>query len=388
MSLEARIAKIADSGAQIGQQAQTSDIKSTGTPQLMEIVSGRHLNSLRRDLYPAFTIQKIWSDQLVPRLHSMEQGRAAAKEEHKRRSLPAKIGCAIGGLVGFAFIGIFSPMLAMGAYTLITRSTRKALESHGTRAKHLLVAAACETLGFTYKPTQTVPKPKNIFSDTFEKFAHGFSLNRSATDLENACPTPAMGVISQYGLYGQIDKARFDDMVCGERSGVEFSMVEAHLQRYEGSGKSRRLVTKFQGILLHFEYPRNFLGTTIVSKAGSGTRLARKNALNRVDIVASEFRNLFDVCSNDQTEARYLLSPDRLLRLIALSNYFSHRQIQAVFTQGHMTLALSTPDMFEVGDAWNGLIDQSRFADCLHELGLICDVIDGYLTREWSAGKV
>ena len=53
-----------------------------------------------------------------------------------------------------------------------------------------------------------------------------------------------------------------------------------------------------------------------------------------------------------------------------------------------MPRALEAPDQFEAGSIFKPLVDPGRFIDTLTEIGLVCDVIDGFLTREWYKDKI
>ena len=87
-------------------------------------------------------------------------------------------------------------------------------------------------------------------------------------------------------------------------------------------------------------------------------------------------------------EARALLSPDRMERLIALERHFSGGKLRGLFDQGHMTLALEADNQFEASSVFQPLVDPRRFSTALSELGLVCDLIDGFLTREWVQGRL
>lgn len=53
-----------------------------------------------------------------------------------------------------------------------------------------------------------------------------------------------------------------------------------------------------------------------------------------------------------------------------------------------MTLALEADNQFEAGSVFKPLVDPRRFSTALSELGLVCDLIDGFLTREWVQGRI
>ena len=53
-----------------------------------------------------------------------------------------------------------------------------------------------------------------------------------------------------------------------------------------------------------------------------------------------------------------------------------------------MTIALEAPNQFEAGSIFKPLVDSERFSSALVELGLVCDMIDGFLTRDWVKDKL
>ena len=89
-----------------------------------------------------------------------------------------------------------------------------------------------------------------------------------------------------------------------------------------------------------------------------------------------------------EDEARALLTPDRMERLIALERHFKGGKLRGIFEDGHMTLALEAPDQFEAGSIFQPLVDPTRFTTALTELGLVCDLIDGFLTRDWVKSRL
>ena len=96
----------------------------------------------------------------------------------------------------------------------------------------------------------------------------------------------------------------------------------------------------------------------------------------------------FQVYSTDQVEARYLITPDRMERLVALERHFKGGKLRGIFEGDHLTLALEAKDQFEAGSIWKPLYNPQRYIRALTEIGLVCDVIDGFLTREWVRDKL
>lgn len=154
------------------------------------------------------------------------------------------------------------------------------------------------------------------------------------------------------------DRASFEDMWSGHTGGHPFVLHEARLEEKRGSGKNTRWVKVFQGSILTIGFSRNFHGTTLVSRSGShsklfgGARDAVKlggHRLDYVDMVHPGFEDMFDIYTNDQVEARYLVHPEYVERLIAIERAFSGQDICALFTGGDLVIALNCGDLFESG---------------------------------------
>ena len=147
-------------------------------------------------------------------------------------------------------------------------------------------------------------------------------------------------------------------------------------------------MTTFQGLLFHIQYPDRFLGRTLIARQGWWKGFFGDKSLQKVDLVAKELEDNFTIYSNDQVEARALLTPDRMERLIALERHFKGGKLRGIFEGDHLTLALEADDQFEAGSVWKPLVDPDRYISALTEIGLVCDVIDGFLTREWVKDKL
>jgi hypothetical protein len=113
-----------------------------------------------------------------------------------------------------------------------------------------------------------------------------------------------------------------EDEICGRKNVVTYSILEAKATRSEGSGKNRRTVTIFKGLIVRLDFNKNFQGHTVVvpdaeSKILGGlfgeAESRRRKQIARLENV--EFEKLFSVYCTDQQEARYLLTP-KLMELI------------------------------------------------------------------------
>ena len=155
------------------------------------------------------------------------------------------------------------------------------------------------------------------------------------------------------------DRRDFEDKWSGTVAGHAFTLREAHLEERRGSGKNRSWVTVFRGVLLTLGFPRAFHGTTLVERSGRHKRFGffgekaelevEGRVLARADMVHPEFEDAFTVYSDDAVEARYLVHPAYIERLIALEAAFGGQDIRTLFKDGELTVVLSAANMFESG---------------------------------------
>lgn len=115
---------------------------------------------------------------------------------------------------------------------------------------------------------------------------------------------------------------RAEDEVCGRKNAVSYSILEAKATRTEGSGKNRRTITIFKGVIVRLDFNKHFQGHTVVVPNSESQILGglfgesasrRRKDLCRMENV--EFEDAYSVYASDQQEARYILTP-KLMELI------------------------------------------------------------------------
>lgn len=350
-------------------------------------------------------VPKVWSDVLRPELARRESDRKEAIRTAITRScigagLPIFVAIllAISSLMSFnmMFPGIMFVIILFAA--VVSGPAWIRVFTMKSQTKQLVLAAACEPFGFSYDTLHPDLSGVEDFRSLMQRatelsaaYSAGsgktvptpFGMISTGSGNGIKAPTPAYEVLKAAKLLPSHSRRKFEDMISGERAGAKFVLVEARL---ETGGKNS--TTVFQGILAHVEYPERFLGRTVMARSGWWKRGRDAGDLKRVDLISRELEDAFTVYSTDQVEARALLSPDRMERLIALERHFSGGKLRGVFEDGHMTLALEADDQFEAGSIFQTLVDPRRYASALVELGLVCDLIDGFLTRDWVRGRL
>lgn len=340
---------------------------------------------------------KTWSETLEPALAARESERKSTIAKARNRTIMT--GAIVGAVAILILVlsrgagGAITVFLAVAITAIASAVAWVPLFAMKSETKKLVVGAAAETFGFKYDTLH--PDMRGIedwksagawLKTQSSAKAAGHLFSRGSSETEP--PTPAFNVLKTARLLPGYDDRKFEDLIEGDRAESHFSLVECKLTEEQGSGKNRRTVTVFQGLLFHIEYPQPFLGRTMIARQGWWRGIFRDKSLQKVDLAAKELEDSFTIYSNDQVEARFLLTPDRMERLIALERHFKGGKLRGIFEGDHLTLALEADDQFEAGSIWKPLVDPDRYISALTEIGLVCDVIDGFLTREWVKDKL
>lgn len=198
---------------------------------------------------------------------------------------------------------------------------------------------------------------------------------------------PALDRLNHLRLLPAHARARFEDLFSGAYKQSRFDLYEAHLEQRSRDSKGRtRYTTVFRGQLVRLHFPRNFLGVTIVRRDagvfnvfGGGDVAGRK--LEKVGLV-SEFEKAFEVWSTDQVEARYLLHPTMMARLLDLEKTLHARRLRCAFQDGDMLIAVEGGNLFEPGDLFKPLVDPARARRIVDEIAGVVKVMEQVLTAQ------
>ncbi len=123
------------------------------------------------------------------------------------------------------------------------------------------------------------------------------------------------------------DKVKSEDHFSGTYKDVNIEFCEMKMTETRGSGKNRRTVTTFKGLGILMDMKgKRFYGHTIVDRNRgklSEWFKQKQHKLKRANLVDPRFEDIFDVYTNDQVEARYLVDPFIMERLVDLHDTFT-----------------------------------------------------------------
>ncbi|RIV84531.1 DUF3137 domain-containing protein [Aurantiacibacter zhengii] len=296
------------------------------------------------------------NDLMAGGLGQFLHGQIAVREDAKastrnRYFICAVVALPILGFVWFAPLGdvrfFITAVITMGALWWSRIPINKAKK----QTKSGINAAIAQALGLDYQHDCDA--------------GHGFARARA------------------HKMLPSFDRSNFEDLWQGEMAGKPFTLHEAHLEERRGSGKNRHWVTVFRGPVITIGFSRQFHATTLVERAGRHTKLlffgekdrlkVDGQVLDKADMVHPDFEDAFTVFTSDQTEARYLVHPTYIERLIALENAFRGKDIKTLFKDGELTIVLKSENMFESGSLDHNR-DREMVETCVSQFMAMADL--------------
>jgi preprotein translocase subunit Sss1 len=185
-----------------------------------------------------------------------------------------------------------------------------------------------------------------------------------------------------------------DDLVWGKvgQTAVKFSEVDA---KYEsGSGKNRTVQQIFKGLFFIADFNKHFHGRTVVlpdateKVFGKLAQTFQKLNFTRDDLVKledPEFEKEFVVYSNDQVEARYILSTSLMKRIVDFKRN-SSKKIHLSFINSQVNVAVSFKRSLFEPKLFSTLLDFEPIQEYFEDLSLAVGIVEdlNLNTRIWT----
>ncbi len=158
------------------------------------------------------------------------------------------------------------------------------------------------------------------------------------------------------GIYlNKINKYNGDDLISGKIDKTEVIFSEIHAQEMSGTGKDRKLKTIFRGIFFVADFHKDFSGKTFVLTdvaqrfLGAFGEMMQRNNMVRPELVKMEnvtFEKEFVVYGTDQVEARYIITPVLMEKMLEIEKTFKNAQFSFVNSCVYIAIPLRQ-EMFE-----------------------------------------
>lgn len=196
-----------------------------------------------------------------------------------------------------------------------------------------------------------------------------------------------------------IDRYQGEDYVsgCRDKTDFEFSEVHAEYKSHSRDSKGRRKThwhTIFKGVFFIADFHKDFLTHTVVLPDTAeklfgflGKKLQGMNFMRGelIKLEDPEFEEAFCVYGEDQVEARYILSPSLMRRILECRAKFGGK-IYLAFLNSMVYIAIeSSRNRFEP-KIFASVNDMSLINEYRYDLDLIVDIVDdlNLNTRVWT----
>ena len=173
-----------------------------------------------------------------------------------------------------------------------------------------------------------------------------------------------------------------DDCFSGTYKKVDIKVSEEHLKRIEHSDKSSSEITIFQGVIVVLTVNKKFDGQTIVvNDEGIFNSITRFNMIingrENIRLEDSVFEKEFEVYSTNQIEARYLLTPAFMERILKLRQAYKSKRIEFSFFDDKLFIAISLKkDMFESASLFHSCLDRKPIDETFNQILSIIEIVD------------
>lgn len=212
--------------------------------------------------------------------------------------------------------------------------------------------------------------------------------------VRNLCPDAAYSpdggisesVFRNSGLFISPDRYQTEDQISGCMNKTSFICSEVHAEerrtRTTKSGVQHYWVTIFKGFLFMADFHKDFKGQTTIIR---NSLFKLKFGESRVKMESPEFEKVFDVFSTDQIEARYLITPSMMERLLSLNSRFG-KDVTISFRNSTILVAIpSSRNCFEAS-IWKSLSDMRILKADFEVIHSLLEIVDelNLNTRIWT----
>lgn len=302
-------------------------------------------------------IDALYASTLKPRLDALEGVRREVKSYATKAAVLVGIPAAVlffNGLIALAlpdslqwlptavgFVGVFAAAAIAGVKFLIPGFT--AFTNYRVRYKHEVAAEVFRIVcpSADYAPLEGIAE--SVFDEP--------------------------GIFATHGRY------KSDDRVRGRIGQTPFEAADVD-RHYSTGGKNSRTVYVFRGLFFHIDFNKRLRGTTLVDPAnGDASSIGDRSDLTRVALENPAFDEKFRVYSSDEVEARYILTPAMMERILALQARTS-RPVFLGFRNNRAFLGVHYGRaLFEPG------IAASTSVEAIHEMAAHFGLAEGIVTE-------
>jgi hypothetical protein len=175
------------------------------------------------------------------------------------------------------------------------------------------------------------------------------------------------------------DVRHIEDGFSGEINGVPLAFQEIVLSdRVKDENNNVHNEMVFWGLVIRIGIGKILNAHTVVMPRNTTLTFFRSafSSFERVKLVSPKFEDRFDVLSTDQVEARYVLDPAFMERVMEAGDLLGSKWLEISFRGSEIAFAVQRPrPMFEIGFLWKKLSHES-LQDVADELKAVLGLID------------
>ncbi len=186
--------------------------------------------------------------------------------------------------------------------------------------------------------------------------------------------------LKDFDIIPDYDRETNEDRIVGKYKDVKIDLFETKLETKHRTKNGHYYRTKFKGVAITLSMHKKFKGKTVVvhDRGRLGNWLKnRVSGTENVKLEDPHFESMFEVYSDDQIEARYLLTTSFMERLVQLSEFFGGTGVECSFYNNKLFIMISVKkDLFEPCSIYEveDFIDDSK--SLLKEMNMIFEIID------------
>ena len=182
-------------------------------------------------------------------------------------------------------------------------------------------------------------------------------------------------LILDSNLVSNFNQETYDDIFTGSFKDVNFEIIEAKF-KYKDTKDNK--ITVFQGVIVKLDMNKKFNGHTVI-RPNKFAHFSPASHLRHTTLEDVMFEKNFDVYTNDEVEARYLITPSFMERLNNMKTAFKAASVSCAFYENHLFIGLHViDDLFSIGNLNVPLDDANQYFQMYDEILSIVKLIDHF----------
>ena len=216
-----------------------------------------------------------------------------------------------------------------------------------------------------FKNTFVLDGLKNTFDDLNYNIEEGFDEK----------------TLSDYGMIDTADRYSSNDYISGTYKGIKFEQSDVHIEEKHESedsdgNKTVHWVTIFRGRYMIFDFNKKFMANVqVVSNRFRAKSSPRDRKFSKVKLEDMEFNKMFDVYTDIEHDAFYILTPHFMQKIKSLYKNLDS-PIMLCFVDNRLHIALDNgEDSFEY-NVFKPINEEEINKDIIKDIKLITDFVN------------